>query len=136
MINSKVSEICTLIDQLLGKLTDFRNEVWEELIDIKPEDTPAIKRHADNMETLNHLIKKSKDNLDSIRYILSNFESGVQGSKTVKEPDNRKRYLGESTYSLNKNLTNRKPSEIRWAKYLDGNQSKCQCLQGYRTASA
>ncbi|MBU4446291.1 hypothetical protein KJ656_14625 [bacterium] len=114
MPKSKIDEICTLIDQLVGKLTDFRNEVWEDLIDIKPEDTPAIKRHAEKMETLNHLIEKSKDNLDSIRYILSNFESGVQGIKTVKEKDNSKQYLGESTYSLNKNLTHRKPSEIRF----------------------
>jgi len=57
---------------------------------------------------LENLVKKSRQDLDSIRYILHNLEVPIESYF-----DNRIKLSGDS-YNLDRNLTSHKPSEIRF----------------------
>jgi len=99
--NLQVNDICSLIDVLRNQLNSLKIEIQNSSIS---DDDQIYARIA----PLKDLIRNSRQDLDSIRYILSNFEKPIESNYdgSIK--------LSNEDYFFSPYITGHKPREIRF----------------------
>lgn len=112
MVTQLIAEISEMANQLKEKLNLLRNEIWEELMDISPDDTYSIENHAGKMKSLNATIDEYERYHIQLIDKLKNYTINTEKMKVIE--CNNLNNQDNPLFSLREYLRDHKPYMIRF----------------------